>query len=213
MLSGSLSAQKKETIPLAGNTSLVPVNVTMSVENYLGKKSLKVIDIGKNTEVKFVKTGNLIFKNGTIEINVAGKPAAGAVKQAMGFVGVAFRIKNDNSGFECICLRPTNGRAEDQVRRNHSVQYVSFPGYPWYKMRKDFREKYESYVDLVPGEWTKIKIVVKGKQARLYVHGNTRPTLIVNDLKMGEDAQGSIGLWIGPGTEAHFSDLDITREE
>ena len=37
------------------------------------------------------------------------------------------------------------------------------------------------------------------------------PTLVVNDLKLGADNKGSIGLWIGPGTEAHFSNLQITK--
>jgi hypothetical protein len=52
------------------------------------------------------------------------------------------------SGFECFYLRPTNGRADDQVRRNHSVQYISFRGFPWYRLESP--EKYESYTDLVP---------------------------------------------------------------
>jgi hypothetical protein len=69
---------------------------------------------------------------------------------------------------------------------------------------------YESYVDLVPGEWTKVKIEVKGDKARLYVHGNAQPTLIVNDLKQGV-TKGAVGLWIGPGTTGHFSNLRITK--
>jgi hypothetical protein len=107
-------------------------------------------------------------------------------------------------------LRPTNGRAEDQVRRNHSVQYISIPGFPWPLLRKEFPEKYESYVDLVAGEWTKVKIEVKGDKARLFVHDSPQPTLLVNDLKQGL-SKGAIALWVGPGTIAYFSDLRITR--
>jgi hypothetical protein len=44
-------------------------------------------------------------------------------------------------------------------------------GRPWYRLRKEFPSKYESYVDLMPGVWTKIKIDVRGERARLYVHG------------------------------------------
>jgi hypothetical protein len=107
-------------------------------------------------------------------------------------------------------LRPTNGRADDQVRRNHSVQYISIPGFPWPLLRKEFPEKYESYVDLVAGEWTKVKIEVKGNKARLFVHDSPQPTLIVNDLKQGL-SKGAIALWVGPGTIAYFYDLRITR--
>jgi hypothetical protein len=27
----------------------------------------------------------------------------------------------DDSHYECFCIRPTNGRADDQLRRNHST--------------------------------------------------------------------------------------------
>jgi hypothetical protein len=202
---------KKDLTMMLKNNELTLVNVQASEETYLGKKSVKVTDTGENTEAKLVRINTSDFKNGIIEMEVSGKPAANAGEQARGFVGIAFRINQDNSKFECIYLRPTNGRAEDQVRRNHSVQYISFPDFPWQKLRRDFPEKYESYVDLSPGVWTKMKIEVNGEKARLYVHGNTQPTLIVNDLKHGGDQNGSIGLWIGPGTEAYFSNLVITK--
>lgn len=202
---------KKETVLLFDTKELTAVNVLMTTENYAGKKSLKVTDSGANTEIKFVKINQSDFKNGIIEIDVSGTPSVSSTEQARGFVGIAFRINDDNSKFECFYLRPTNGRADDQIRRNHSAQYIACPDFPWYKLRKDFPEKYESYVDLIPGEWTKMKIEVTGDKAKLYVHGNTQPTLVVNDLKLGADNKGSIGLWIGPGTEAHFSNLQITK--
>ena len=69
--------------------------------------------------------------------------------------------------------------------------------------------RYESYVDLVAGQWTKIRIEVDGERARLYVHGNEQPTLIVNDVKSGADASGGVALWLEPGTVAHFRNLTI----
>lgn len=202
---------KKKSDVLFNNKDLTSINVLMTEEIYSGKKSLKVTDTEENTEVKFVKINHSDFKNGIIEVDISGKLAANSSELARGFVGIAFRINNDNSKFECIYLRPTNGRADDQIRRNHSVQYISYPDFSWFKLRKDFPEKYESYVDLVPGEWTKMKIEVKGDMAKLFLHGNAQPTLIVNDLKLGSDNIGSIGLWIGPGTEAHFSNLLINK--
>ena len=67
---------------------------------------------------------------------------------------------------------------------------------------------YESYVDLMPGEWTKVRIEVEGVKARLFVHAAPQPVLLVNDLKQGV-SRGEIGLWIGPGTVAHFSNLKV----
>lgn len=212
LLSNNLFSQtNKDSISLFNNKNLSSINVTATEDNYLGKRSLKVIENGLDTEQRFVKIDNLDFKNGIIELDISGKLNENASGQARGFVGIAFRINNDNSKFECIYLRPANGRADDQIRRNHSVQYMSFPDFPWPKLRKDFPEKYESYVDLVIGEWTKIRIEIEGEKAKLFVHNNSQPTLIVNDLKLGAESHGSIGLWVGPGTEAHFSNLKITK--
>ena len=150
------------------------------------------------------------FGSGVIEAEIAGVPQAGVFEGARGFVGIAFRVQDDLRKYDAFYLRPTNGRAEDQVRRNHSAQYISHPAWTWFRLRTETPEKYESYVDLVPGEWTKVKIKMRGAQGRLFVHDQPQPTLIVNDLKTGVDGRGSVALWIDVGTEAHFRNLTIT---
>lgn len=149
------------------------------------------------------------FSDGTIEVELAGAPETDAGEGARGFVGVAFRVQEDLQTYDAFYLRPTNGRAEDQERRNHSVQYISHPGWPWFRLRKETPSKYESHVDLVPGQWTKIRIAVNGERARLYVHDNEQPTLIVNDVKSGAGASGGVALWLEPGTVAHFRNLTV----
>lgn len=146
-------------------------------------------------------------------MELAGEPMKNSQADARGFVGLAFRVDQPDSKFECIYLRPTNGRANEQVRRNHSVQYISYPDFPWYKLREKFPEKYESYVDLEPGVWTKMRIEVNGNSAKLFVHDATQPTLLVSDLKLGADQNGAVALWIGPGTEAHFRNLVVTKRD
>ena len=148
------------------------------------------------------------FRDGTIEIDVAGRRGPNAVPDDRGFIGVAFRITPSADKFEYIYLRPDNGRVNDQVRRNHSTQYSSHPDFPWPRMRKEFPEKYESYVDLEYGVWTRIRVVVAGTTARLFVHDAPQPALVVNDLKLGE-GEGAVALWIGAGTEGFFSNLRI----
>jgi hypothetical protein len=100
----------------------------------------------------------------------------------------------------------TNGRANDQLQRNHSAQYVSQPDFSWNRLRNESPGVYESYVDLDAGAWTRIKIVVAGTKAQLYVNGAEQPCLIVNDLKLG-DSRGQVALWTGSDTEAYFSNL------
>jgi hypothetical protein len=152
------------------------------------------------------------FSSGVIEAEIAGEPAPGAAGGARGFVGIAFRLQEDRRTYDAFYLRPTNGRADDQERRNHSAQYIAHPEWTWDRLRKESPSKYESYVDLVPGVWTRIRIVVRGDRARLFVHDNEQPALIVNDLKSGANAKGAVALWLGPGTIAHFRDLTITSE-
>ena len=151
----------------------------------------------------------LEFANGVIEVEIAGIPAPGAGAGARGFVGIAFRLKDDMRTYDAFYLRPTNGRVEDQERRNHAAQYISHPDWTWFRLRQESPSKYESYVDLVPGVWTRVKIEVRGDRARLYVHGQEQPTLVVNDVKTGASAKGAVALWIGPGTVAHFRNLTV----
>ena len=197
----SLSAQT--------STQLEPHRVKVDTVDYQGKHAVKVVEDGTppNGEAYAVVKGST-FHDGTIEVEVAGRPASGAVEGARGFIGMAFRLKDGR--FEYIYLRPTNGRADDQVRRNHSTQYSAHPDYPFNRLRQDSPEKYESYVDLEPGAWTPMRIVVKGTTARLFVHGAAQPALVVNDLKLG-DSEGAVALWIGPGTEGYFTGLSITQ--
>lgn len=148
------------------------------------------------------------FKDGIIEADVAGAPGPGVPESARGFVGIAFRLQPDDETYECFYLRPTNGRAEDQLRRNHSTQYISAPDFPWYRLRAESPGLYESYVDLDTGAWTHMKIVVQGSKARLFVNGSQQPTLILNDLKKGE-SRGKIALWIGSDTDAYFANLTV----
>jgi hypothetical protein len=152
----------------------------------------------------------LDFSSGTIEAEIAGAVAPGSGEGARGFVGIAFRLQKDMKTYDAFYLRPTNGRAEDQERRNHAAQYIAHPDWPWFRLRKETPSRYESYVDLVPGEWTRIRIEVRGDKARLFVHDQAQPTLVVNDVKSGAQASGAVALWLGPGTIAHFRNLRVS---
>src|SRR5690606_16071030 len=105
------------------------------------------------------------------------------------------------------------GRAQDQIRRNHSVQYYSYPDYKFDRLRKENPEAYESYADMDLNKWIKMKIIVNGTKARLYLNDNEQPSLVVNDLKLGPNASGAIGLFVDIGTEGFFRDLVISTQD
>ncbi|SRR5712692_6742937 len=187
-------------------------NVKAEPVTYLGRGAVRITDAdaeGLDDAGRLAIVPGSSFQDGTIEVNLTGDTRPNAPEGARGFVGIAFRVTADKSHFECFYLRPKNGRSEDQLQRNHSTQYISIPGFPWNKLRSETPGKYESYVDLVPGQWTQVKIQVAGTRARLYVNGAEQPVLIVNDLKQ-PSTNGSIALWVGPGTVAHFSELKVT---
>jgi len=207
--------------PLESTAGLRFVNATGEPATLDGKRGLRVTETmpaqssqqpqaQRTTGEALVVIEGVEFANGIIEAEIAGVPAPGAPETARGFVGIVFRLQDDMRTFETIYLRPTNGRAEDQERRNHAVQYASNPDWPFSRTRKETPSKYETYVDLAPNSWTKVKIEVRGAEARLYVHGQEQPTLIVNDLKLGAQAKGAVALAAGINSVSHFRNLTIT---
>ena len=196
------------------NISITPDSVTVdgvlaSAVRHENRDALRLIESDNTRGGGIALINGQMFKDGSIEVDVGGRRGPYAAPDDRGFIGIAFRVSADRRSWEEIYLRPENGRAADQVRRNHSIQYASIPDYPWPRMRKEFPEKYESYVDLVPGEWTRMRIEVSGTSARLFVNGNAQPNLVVSDLKHGL-RDGGVALWIGSGTEGYFSNLRIT---
>ncbi|MFH5883966.1 hypothetical protein ACG2F4_06610 [Halalkalibaculum sp. DA3122] len=192
--------------------SVEAVNVFSSIENILGKKAIKVIKnsaIKKYDEPTFVKVNDVDFQDGTIQVKVLSRLTDDAPDFARGFIGIAFRINQDNSEFESIYLRPTNARSDDQLRRNHSIQYFSYPDYKFDRLRDEDPGKYESYADMELNKWIQMKVVVKGEKAELYLNDKDQPSLVVDDLKHGNNASGAIGLWVDVGTEGYFTDLEV----
>ncbi len=207
-------------MPLAAQASSDAVpsitgTINGSVERvaYRGRPALHLVpapDKVRSDEGIFAIVTGTPFTDGVIEAELAGAPRPDAPADSRGFVGIAFRTGPDASWSEIFYLRPTNARVDDQVRRNRSVQYVSDPEWPWYRLREESPGKYESYADLETGAWTRIRIEVRGHEARLFVNGATQPALVVTDLKHG-NGPGQVALWGHVQTDAYFGELRITR--
>jgi hypothetical protein len=108
----------------------------------------------------FAKLSDTHIENAIIEVKVKSTLMdPSPFSQARGFIGIAFRI-DSNEHFECIYLRPANGRAEDQLRRNRTVQYFAYPGYTFSRLRKEANGIYETYADIGLNEWIDVKILM-----------------------------------------------------
>ena len=189
------------------------VNARVDTVTYRGVRALHLVPApetaGKDEDMLALLDGP-VFSDGTIEVEVAGAPRPDASPDSRGFIGISFRTGEHGAWTEVFYLRPTNGRSDDQLRRNHAVQYAADPEYPWHRLRSESPGRYESYVDLEPGVWIPLRIEVAGTTARLYVHGASQPTLVVSDLKHGA-RPGRIALWAHVETQAYFGPVRVTR--
>lgn len=215
MSSGKDAKSSGSAVRLDSSTKLDLINANMKWVDYRGRHALKLLPLpghehSQNEELLAVLADS-DFKDGTIEIDVAGARRQGYstaedVSGFKGMIGVSFRVQDEKR--ETIYVRPENARLDNQLFRNRSTQYESIPDFPWNRLREESPGVYESYVDLEPGGWTKIRIEASGTKARLYVNGATQPCLVVNDLKLG-DSRGKIALWTRVSTDAYFSNLKV----
>jgi len=144
------------------------------------------------------------FTNGTIEVDIKGKD-----KLQSSFVGIAFHGINDST-FEAVYFRPFNFRSTDPVRKLHAVQYIASPKFGWEKLRNEFPGKYEQPISPAPDPnlWFHARITVDGKNIKVYVNGNSTPSLVVKPL--GHTNGTLIGLWTD--SDGDWKNLKITQD-
>lgn len=202
------SAPAQRSFALTDTADLLPKGAKAEVVEYKGRKALHIVTQSETgSGVTFLK--GVDFRDGTIEADIAAKITTPPGVRMPGFIGIAFRARPDASRYELFYIRPGNSKSEDQAMRNHSVQYSSEPDFGWEPLRRQWPMIYETYTEMQPTEWTKIKIEVHGRRARLYINGSPNPSLVVDGLK-GEDLQGGVALWSFIGEESYFSNLKIT---
>lgn len=209
-----------QTIKFQGH-DFEAVNVTASVTKINGKKAIKVerdlnalpFDMERLgatvDEPTYVKLKNVSLDNGIIEVKVLSRiqentPFPGS----QGFIGVAFRINEDNSAYESFYLRPRVGRSDNQFARNHAVQYYAYPDHKFDKLRQDSRAAFETSAPVALDEWITLRIEIKGEMAKLYINNQKYDTMVVTKM-LGKTKSGSVGLWVDIGTEGYFRDLKI----
>jgi hypothetical protein len=199
-------------------------NVTGEVIKFQGKKVLKVerdlkafpFDTSRlEATVDDIHYARLLdlndFENGTIEIKMYSQiqnpsPFSGAA----GFIGLYYRIQDDNSAFESIYLRPKVGRATNQLQRNHTVQYFAYPNAKFDTLRKTAPFKYEGSAPVALNEWITMRIEVNGEMAEMFINDMKYSSFIVEKM-LGSSKKGSIGLYVDIGTLGYFRGLKVTK--
>jgi hypothetical protein len=200
-------------------------NVTGSVIEFEGKKVLKIerdlkafpFDINRlEATVDDIHYARLLglddFENGTIEIKMYSQiqnpsPFPGSA----GFIGLYYRIQEDNSAFESIYLRPKVGRVDNQMARNHTVQYFAYPDFKFDTLRKIAPYRYESSAPVALNEWITMRIEVNGETAEMFINNMKYSSFIV-DKMLSKSKKGFIGLYVDIGTLGYFKDLKVTKK-
>lgn len=139
------------------------------VERYLGQDAVRL----RNGAIVLPDAK---FENGSIEFDVA-------TTGHRSFIGVAFRIDDDNS-YEDFYLRPHNSGHFD------AVQYTPvFNGISAWQLYPEYNASIE-----IPSErWLHVRLEISGPRMRAFVDGGAEPILEVDDLKCGE-RQGAVAL-------------------
>ncbi len=173
-------------------------------------KADKIMQFDENT---LVRLKDCDFHNGTIKVKMLSRLLPDAPDFARGFIGIVYRVNDNNSEFESFYIRPTNGMTDDPVRKSHGCQYFSYPGYTFAYFREFNITQYEAPIHNGLDEWVQLKAVIRDETAEFYLNDEPEPVLTVKDMKHGKDARGSVGFFSEIGTEAFFKDLEIEFDD
>jgi hypothetical protein len=201
-------------------------NVTGSVIEFQGKKVLKIerdlkaLPFDEKNLEKTVDDRHYArlldlddFENGTIEVKMYSQlQNPSPYPPAAGFIGVYYRIKQDDSAWESIYLRPKVGRIPNQMARNHAVQYFSYPDFKFQTLRDKFPAgSYEGSAPVSLNEWIKMRIEVNEETAEMFINDAKYSTFVV-DKMLGSNKKGFVGLYVDIGTIGYFKDLKVTQK-
>lgn len=201
-------------------------NVTGSVVEFEGKKVLKIErdlkalpfdekNLEKTVDDKHYARllGINDFENGTIEVKMYSQiQNPSPYPPAAGFIGLYYRIKEDDSAWESIYLRPKVGRINNQMARNHAVQYFSYPDFKFQTLRDKFPAgSYEGSAPVMLNEWITMRLEINDETAEMFINDLKYSSFIVNKM-LGNSKKGYVGLYVDIATTGYFKDLKVTKK-
>jgi hypothetical protein len=210
----------QETVPNPGD--LTRLNVTVQQVRYRDRAAVKLEltepvqrELNAKTVLDNVVAMALLpgnFTNGTIQVDLAGEVNGKGRPDARAFVGIAFHVAPDNSRYEAVYLRMTNGRLAQPTppapRIDRAIQYIAHPDFHFQVSRDGFPGRYERGANVAPGTWVRFRLQVSGSQLRAFINDEAEPALAVDDLKLA-NTTGKVGLLIDDGTAGYFSNVTI----
>ena len=151
------------------------------------------------------------FTNGIIEFEIAFAYRANGKVGVPG--GIAFRATEEKF-YDCIFFTPVSKDNGNEYKKGFkdTIRYTSRAGgklysHGYYKILRDFIGKYNAGSDKFNFDgWTKVKLVIKGKNLKVYIADSEKPDFELKKL-MGKRKSGKIALW---GYNNYYRNLKIT---
>lgn len=196
---------------------VIAKNVVIEPVTFLGRRALKV---ELTDEIQKMPGGNptgyallpVEFKNGTIEVDIAGATNGKGPSEVRAFAGIAFHVSSGPDKYEAIYLRMSNGRLEQptpsEPRVSRAIQYVAHPDFHFDISRKNFPGKFESGANIASGSWIRLRLDIDGNVLNAFINDEKHASLTVADLRLA-DATGKVGLWVGNGTAGYFANARV----
>ena len=200
-------AQKQKGKPARGPLSPMPseIRIPLTADHwefqegkveFLEYKGVKALKLNENSGNMIYK--DLNFSNGTIEYDVE-------VNRAEPFPTIYFRWQNEGET-EHVYLRTGAALLKNA---GFAVQYASIikGANMW-----DLQYEFQSAANIKIGEWNHMKIVVSGKQLKVYVNNPSEPNLEIPYME-GDVTEGKIGIGTGLPGQAVFANLIVKPDE
>jgi hypothetical protein len=151
------------------------------------------------------------FRNGTLSVDVLARLNNKKPEGSRAFAGIIYRLQKDGR-FESVYLRALNGRKANppSPRDNRAVQYFAYPDWGFDKLRAAYPDgKFESGANIGPDEWVNLTVNIDESKVSIFVNNEK-----VMDLArtVVDPSTGSVGLYVGFGTEAYFSNLRVVPQ-
>lgn len=148
------------------------------------------------------------FADGILQVDLAAQINGRGGPGVRGFVGLAFHISSDLSLYEAVYLRMSNGRLNrpppPPPRDERAIQYVAHPHFHFDVSREQSPGRYERGTDVALDRWHRLMLEIDG--ARLTARVDGVLALEIDNLVYA-NRRGPVGLWVGEGTRALFSDF------
>lgn len=195
-------------------------SVTATSEYAAGRKALCIsltdaITLNGKPHVDYVDMPTfavlpVTFLNGCISVDILSRLNSHAPDYARAFAGLAYRISENNESFEFVYLRPLNGVSLDPPppRNKRAVQYFAYPDWRYERLRETYPDgRCEAAADILPNTWINLRLDINAQAIDVFVDHHL--VMKISEPKAIPQF-GKVGLFVDIGTEAFFSNLEIT---